>query len=83
VADIADVQSRNSAITAIPKRALLHLESNSDLGQPELSFVQHLHQFNTHDDAARIVELLESQHRLHPPLDSAMILLSDVIQVLT
>ena len=45
--------------------------------------MQHLHQFNTHDDAARIVELLESQHRLHPRLDPAMILLHDVIQVLT
>ena len=59
------------------------LGGHSDIGQPELPFVQHLHQFNTRDDAARIVERLESLHRLHPRLDPAMILLHDVVQVLT
>jgi len=37
-----------------PHRVLLPLKRNSDIGQPELPFVRHLHQFNTSDDAARI-----------------------------
>jgi hypothetical protein len=42
-----------------------------------------LHEFNTSQDAARIVELLEAEHRLNPSLDASVILFHDVVQVLT
>src|SRR5262245_39872180 len=62
-------------------RVLLHLGLRSCVA--ELPFVHHLHEFDAHNDTARIVKLLEAEHRLHPGFNAAMVLLYDIVQVLT
>ena len=51
---------------------LLHLDPCSRV--IELPFVHHLHEFDTHNDAACVVKLLEAEHRLHPSFNTAMVL---------
>ena len=49
----------------------------------ELAFVNLLRQLDADNDASRIVERFEPQHRSQPPLHPAMVLLHNVVQVLT
>ena len=49
----------------------------------ELAFVNLLRQSDADNDASRIVERLESQHRLQSSLHTAVVLLHNVVQVLT
>lgn len=49
----------------------------------ELTLVDHLHEFDSHENSACIIELLEAEHRLYPEFDSPMVLLHYVVQVLT
>ena len=49
----------------------------------ELAFVNLLRQLDADNDASRIVERLESQHRAQVALHPAMILLHNIVQVLT
>ena len=49
----------------------------------ELAFVNLLRQLDADNHASRIVECLESQHRLQSPLHPAVVLLHNVVQVLT
>jgi hypothetical protein len=49
----------------------------------ELPFVHHRHELDPDQNTPRIVEGLETEHRLDPCLYSAMVLLNDVIEVLT
>ena len=49
----------------------------------ELAFVNLLRQLDADNDASRIVERLESQHRPQSPLHPAVVLLYNVVQVLT
>ena len=49
----------------------------------ELAFVNLLGQFDADNDASRIVECLESQHRPQSPLYPTVVLLHNVVQVLT
>lgn len=49
----------------------------------ELTLVDHLHQFDAHENSSRVIELLGAKHRLHSRFNSAVVLLHDVTQVLT
>ena len=49
----------------------------------ELAFVNLLRQFDADNDASRIVERFEPQHRAQSPLHPAVVLLHNVVQVLT
>ena len=48
----------------------------------ELAFVNLLRQFDADNDASRIVERFEPQHRAQSPLHPAVVLLHNVVQVL-
>ena len=48
-----------------------------------MTFVDLLHELDTHEYAPRIVELLEAEHWLNPGLDTPVVLLDDVVQVRT
>jgi hypothetical protein len=53
--------------------------STISTGEIILTFVNLLHELDADEDAARVVELLEAEHRLNPSFDAPVILLDDVV----
>src|SRR3954469_5778720 len=52
-------------------------------GNAELSFEDFVHEFNTHQNPASVIEGLKAEHRLDAQFHAPMVLLHDVVQVLT
>jgi hypothetical protein len=52
-------------------------------GNAELPFHDLLHKFDSDQNAARVVEGLETEHRLSAEFDTPVVLLDHIVQVLT
>ena len=65
---------------ATPHLGMTGLNS-TEAAQVILSLPDLLHELDAGDHDACIVEGLEPEHRIHPPLHASVILLDDVVQV--
>jgi hypothetical protein len=64
----------------LPDRASVVAEVS---GNAELPFHDLLHEFNSDQNSARVVEGLETEHRLRAEFDTPVVLLDHIVQVLT
>jgi hypothetical protein len=79
MAKTVGLRIRNTALIGM----CCSFNTTSDRLDVELTFVDLLHEFNTDENASRVEELLEAEHRLDAELHSPVILLDDVVQVRT
>jgi hypothetical protein len=80
--------SRRAFIAAAPVASAAAAQrsgfnTSSDRLDVELTFVNLLHELNADENASRVQELLEAEHRPDAELHSPVILLDDVVQVRT
>ena len=54
---------------------------NTEMSQPELPFVDAVHQLDAGDRGRSIAELLEAEHHGDALLDASVVLLNDVVEV--